>query len=119
MLVVVAADGWPTMINARGANLRLAAVDVPAELLDDFALLHLTGYTFFDPGPREVALGLIARARRRGVPFTVDPGSAAFLARLEPGAFLRWTSGAAACFANRDEAAVLAGPAAVARDTAE
>jgi len=42
---------------------------------------------------------------------TVDPGSAAFLARLEPGAFLRWTDGAAVCFPNRDEAAVLAGEA--------
>jgi sugar/nucleoside kinase (ribokinase family) len=108
IVVLVAADGERTMITDRGANLRLAAADVPAALLEDIALLHLTGYTFFEPGPREVALGLIARARRRGVPFTVDSGSAAFLARLEPGAFLRWTSGAAACLANRDEAAVLA-----------
>jgi sugar/nucleoside kinase (ribokinase family) len=113
IVVLVAADGERTMITDRGANLRLTAADVPAALLDDIALLHLTGYTFFEPGPREVALGLIARARRRGVPYTVDSGSAAFLARLEPGAFLRWTSGAAACFANRDEAAVLAGTAQV------
>lgn len=111
IVVLVGADGERTFITDRGANLRLAAADVPAALLDDAVLLHLTGYSFFDPGPRAVALGLIARARSRGIPFSVDPGSAAFLAGLEPGEFLRWTAGAAVCFPNRDEAAVLAGPA--------
>jgi sugar/nucleoside kinase (ribokinase family) len=111
IVVLVGADGERTFMTDRGANLRLAASDVPAALLDDAALLHLTGYTLFEPGPREVALGLIARARARGIPFSVDPGSAAFLANLAPGEFLRWTDGAAACFANRDEAAVLASAA--------
>ena len=110
IVVLVEADGERTFITDRGANLRLATADVPAALLDDVALLHLTGYTLFEPGPREVALGLIARARSRGIPFSVDPGSAAFLASLAPGEFLRWTDGAALCFPNRDEAAVLAGP---------
>ena len=97
------------MITDRGANLRLAASDVPFGLLDGVALLHLTGYTLVDPGPRAVALELIAQARRRGVAVSVDPGSSAFLARLEPGEFVRWTAGAAVCFPNRDEAAVLTG----------
>jgi sugar/nucleoside kinase (ribokinase family) len=83
----------------------------PSYALDDVALLHLTGYSFFAPGPRATVLGLISEASRRGVPFTVDPSSAAFLRQLEPGAFLGWTKGAAVCFPNRDEAAVLAGPA--------
>lgn len=112
IVVLVGPDGERTMITDRGANLRLCPADVPATLLDGVALLHLTGYSFFDPGPREVALGLIARAAAKGVPFTVDPGSAAFLATLEPGAFLAWTRGAAVCFPNKDEAAVLAGQAA-------
>ncbi len=97
------------MITDRGANLRLAPSDAPSGLLDGVALLHLTGYTLVDPGPRPVALDLIAQARRRGVPVSVDPGSAAFLAGLAPGEFLRWTAGAAVCFPNRDEATVLAG----------
>ena len=74
-------------------------------------MLHLTGYTFFEPPLLEVALRLLARARSRGLAVTVDPGSAAFLARLAAGAFLRWTDGAAVCFPNRDEAAVLVGEA--------
>jgi sugar/nucleoside kinase (ribokinase family) len=109
IVVLVGADGERTMITDRGANLRLAASDVPFSMLDGAALLHVTGYTLVDPGPRAVALGLIAEARRRGVPFSVDPGSAAFLAGLEPGEFIRWTAGAVACFPNRDEARVLTG----------
>jgi sugar/nucleoside kinase (ribokinase family) len=111
IVVLVGPDGERTMITDRGANLMLRPDDVPAALLDDVALLHLTGYSFFAPAPRAVAGGLISEASRRGVPFTVDPGSAAFLRQLAPGAFLGWTKGAAVCFPNRDEAAVLAGQA--------
>ena len=74
-------------------------------------MLHLTGYTFCEPPLLEVALWLLGQARSRGLAVTIDPGSAAFLARMEPGAFLRWTDGAAVCFPNRDEAAVLVGEA--------
>jgi sugar/nucleoside kinase (ribokinase family) len=109
IVVLVGADGERTMITDRGANLRLAASDVPFGLLDGAALLHLTGHTLVDPGSRPVVLDLIAEAGRRGVPFSVDPGSSAFLAGLEPGEFVRWTGGAAVCFPNRDEASVLAG----------
>jgi sugar/nucleoside kinase (ribokinase family) len=109
VVVLVGADGERTMITDRGANLRLAAPDVPSGLLDGAALLHLTGYTLVDPGSRPVALDLIAQARRRGVPISIDPGSSAFLAGLAPGEFVRWTAGAAVCFPNRDEARVLTG----------
>ena len=56
-----------------------------------------------------MALWLLDEARARGLAVTIDPGSAAFLARLAPTAFLSWTEGAAVCFPNRDEAAVLTG----------
>jgi sugar/nucleoside kinase (ribokinase family) len=109
IVVLVGPDGERTMITDRGANLMLRPDDVPAALLDGVALLHLTGYSFFASAPRAVAGGLISEASRRGVPFTVDPGSAAFLRQLAPGAFLGWTKGAAVCFPNGDEAAVLTG----------
>jgi sugar/nucleoside kinase (ribokinase family) len=109
IVVLIEPDGERTMITSRGANVNLRPADVPTALLDRADLLHLTGYTFFAPGPRAVALSLITAAGRRGLPFTVDPGSAAFLAGLAPGEFLAWTAGAAVCFPNRDEAAVLSG----------
>jgi sugar/nucleoside kinase (ribokinase family) len=111
IVVLIGADGDRTMITDRGANLRLRPEDVPPRLLDDAELLHLTGYSFFEPRTRDVILDLIGAARGRGVPFTIDPGSAAFLNTLKPGEFLDWTRGAAACFPNLDEAAVLAGAA--------
>jgi sugar/nucleoside kinase (ribokinase family) len=111
IVVLIGPDGERTMITDRGANLRLEPADVPSALFDGVGLLHLTGYSLFAPAPREVALRLIAEATRRGVPFTIDPGSAAFLGQLAPGAFLSWTNGAAGCFPNLDEAAVLTGAA--------
>jgi sugar/nucleoside kinase (ribokinase family) len=108
IVIMVAPDGGRTMFTDRGANLRLRRSDVPARLLDGAAALHLTGYTFCEP-PLEVALWLLGQARARDLAVTIDPGSAAFLARMGPAAFLRWTEGAAVCFPNRDEAAVLTG----------
>jgi sugar/nucleoside kinase (ribokinase family) len=111
IVIMVSPDGERTMFTDRGANLRLRRSDLPADLLDDAAVLHLTGYTFFEPALREVAFWLMADARDRGVPVTVDPGSAAFLARLGEGDFAAWTAGAAVCFPNLDEGAVLTGMA--------
>jgi sugar/nucleoside kinase (ribokinase family) len=109
IVIMVGPDGERTMFTDRGANLRLSRSDVPDAILDGAAVLHLTGYTFFSPSLCDMALSLIGAARDRGVAVTVDPGSAAFLARLAPGEFLRWTEGAAICFPNQDEAAILTG----------
>jgi sugar/nucleoside kinase (ribokinase family) len=111
IVIMVAPDGERTMFTDRAANQRLRIQDLPARLLEDADVLHLTGYTFFEPPLLEVARWLAGQARSRGLAVTIDPGSAAFLARMEPGAFLRWTDGAAVCFPNRDEAAVLVGEA--------
>jgi sugar/nucleoside kinase (ribokinase family) len=111
IVIMVAPDGERTMFTDRGANHNLSIQDLPASLLDEADVLHLTGYSFCEPPLLEVALWLLGQARSRGLAVTVDPGSAAFLARMEPGAFLRWTDGAAVCFPNRDEAAVLVGEA--------
>ena len=111
IVIMVAPDGERTMFTDRGANRKLGREDLPASLLDDADVLHLTGHSFCEPPVLEVALWLLGQARSRGLAVTVDPGSAAFLARMEPGVFLRWTDGAAVCFPNRDEAAVLVGEA--------
>jgi sugar/nucleoside kinase (ribokinase family) len=111
IVIMVAPDGERTMFTDRGANHNLKKEDLPPSLLEDADVLHLTGYTFCEPPLLEVALWLLDQARSRGLAVTIDPGSAAFLARMEPGAFLHWTGGAAVCFPNRDEAAVLVGEA--------
>jgi sugar/nucleoside kinase (ribokinase family) len=111
IVIMVGPDGERTMFTDRSANLKLQRSDLPAGLLDDAAVLHLTGYTFCEPALLEVALWLLDEARSRGLAVSIDPGSAVFLTRMGPAAFLRWTEGAAVCFPNRDEAAVLVGEA--------
>lgn len=109
IVVLLDQHGDRTMLVDRGAGLRLRESDVPAQLFDEARALHLTGYSFVEQEVREVALGLIARARRRGLPYSIDPSSAGFLSELPPGAFRAWTAGAAVCFPNADEARVLTG----------
>jgi sugar/nucleoside kinase (ribokinase family) len=106
---LVDADGERSFLTDRGANDTLARDDLPDDLLDGIALLHISGYALFAEGPRRAVLDLAARARKRDVAMTVDPSSTAFLQDVGAGAFLDWTTGAAICCPNDDETALLAG----------
>jgi sugar/nucleoside kinase (ribokinase family) len=109
IVVLLDGDGRRTMLVDRAANLALTSADVPPGLLERAAVLHLSGYSFFEPGVRAAARDLLARARALGLPVSVDPSSVAFLHDVGPAEFLSWTSGARFCFPNRDEAAALTG----------
>ncbi|HEX7106067.1 MAG TPA: PfkB family carbohydrate kinase [Acidothermaceae bacterium] len=109
IVIVLGERGERNMYTDRGANARLSAADLPLSVLDDIELLHVNGYALFSEDARQAMLRLIAESRRRGVQITVDPCSAAFLP--EAARFLDWTEGAAVCFPNLDEAAVLTGRA--------
>jgi sugar/nucleoside kinase (ribokinase family) len=104
-IVVLVDGGNRAMFTDRGANAALGAGDLPASLLDDAALLHVSGYALFAPGPRAAALALMDAASARGVPISVDCASASFL-RDAP-EFAEWIRPATVCFANEEEAAVL------------
>jgi sugar/nucleoside kinase (ribokinase family) len=100
-IVVLAHDR--SMFTDRGANLALGPADLGDELLDGIALIHVSGYALFAERTRTAVLDLVARA---GLPWSVDPASAAF---VQGTPFLDWTRGAATCFPNEDEAQVLGG----------
>ncbi len=102
-------EGERTMFVDRGANAGLVADDVPEEAWRDVSWLHLTGYSFFDPGTRPVALGLVAEARRREVGVSVDPSTVSFLRAAGADAFLCWIEGVELVLPNIDEARVLVG----------
>ena len=101
--------GERTMFVDRGANRGLVPADVPDAAWEGVTWLHLTGYTFFDPATRPVAAGLVEEARRRGLPFSVDPSSVAFLRDVGPDEFLAWIDGAELVVPNLDEARLLVG----------
>ena len=108
-IVIVVRDQQRTMFTDRGAALRLSRQDIPDVLLRSAAHLHLTGYSFFEPALRAQTSLLLGDARSRGLPFSVDPSSVAFLHEVAPAEFLDWTSGAVATFPNLAEARYLTG----------
>ena len=109
LVTIVDAAGERSFLTDRGANLNLSSGDLPDALLDDAAMLVVSGYSLFAPGPRAAVTDLMARAKARGVAFAVDPASVGFLNEVGAAAFLDWTRGAALLLANADEALALTG----------
>lgn len=104
-IVVLVDGGNRAMFTDRGANEALCDDDLPPSLLDGAALLHVSGYTLFAPGPRAATLVLMDVASARDIPISVDCASASFL-RDTP-EFAEWIRTATLCFANEEEAEVL------------
>ncbi|WP_443333562.1 carbohydrate kinase family protein [Streptomyces sp. CB00455] len=121
VVALVGKDAERTFLTDSGAALRLCPADWAPSLLDGVAHLHLSGYLFFADSSRELALVALRAARGRGVPVSVDPASAGFLAAPGPRRFLDDIEGAAVLLPNEDEALLLAGlpgPVGVARAAA-
>ncbi|MFM9367234.1 carbohydrate kinase family protein [Streptomyces sp. Da 82-17] len=98
-----------TFLTDSGAVLRLRPADWSPALLDGVAHLHLSGYLFFADGSRATARLALSAARARGVPVSVDPASAGFLAQTGADRFLDAVEGADVLLPNREEALLLAG----------
>ncbi|NXY93180.1 sugar kinase [Streptomyces sp. BR123] len=109
VVALVGKDTERTFLTDSGAALRLSPADWASDLLDGAAHLHLSGYLYFADTSRELALVALRDARARGVPVSVDPASAGFLATLGPRRFLDAVAGAGVLLPNEDEALLLAG----------
>jgi sugar/nucleoside kinase (ribokinase family) len=101
IVLLLGDDGERTMFTDRGASLNLSRTDIPDSLIRAATHIHLTGYSFFTETTRAATLEILSTA---GIPFSVDPGSVAFLRDVGADRFRSWISGAAACFPNLDEA---------------
>ncbi|HTE60841.1 MAG TPA: PfkB family carbohydrate kinase [Solirubrobacteraceae bacterium] len=104
-VVLVAPGGERSMLPDAGANAGLEAAPLP----EDATHLHLAGYALLHPGSRPAARAMLADAGARGLTVSVDPSSAAPLARAGAAAFLEWIHGADLLLPNRDEAGALTG----------
>ncbi|MFG2338363.1 carbohydrate kinase family protein [Streptomyces yangpuensis] len=109
VVALVGKDAERTFLTDSGASLRLCPADWAPSLLDGAAHLHLSGYLFFADSSRELAMVALRAARTRGVPVSVDPASAGFLAALGPQRFLDAVAEAGVLLPNEDEARLLAG----------
>ncbi|MFI8765982.1 carbohydrate kinase family protein [Streptomyces sp. R-07] len=109
--VIALVDGSAerTFLTDSGAALRLSPADWSAGLLDGVARLHLSGYLFFAAPSRRTARRALRDARDAGVPVSVDPASAGFLAELGTDRFLAAAEGAGTLLPNADEARSLTG----------
>lgn len=110
-IVIVVEGGSRTMLTDRGANLGLTAGDLPDALLDDVAVLLVSGYALFDPGVLAAVTDLARRARARGAAVVVDPSSAGFIADLGAATLLARLAGLGGVdllLPNADEARLLA-----------
>jgi ribokinase len=104
-IVLVGPDGERTMVPDAGANDALADDDLPDELLEPGAHLHVAGYALLREGSRAAARGAIRRALRVGMSVSVDPSSSALLSPE----FLGWAEGAGLLLPNVPEASALTG----------
>ncbi|MEE1834395.1 carbohydrate kinase family protein [Streptomyces sp. SP17KL33] len=108
-LVDTGAAAERTFLTDSGAALRLDPDDWSPSLLDGVARLHLSGYLFFAEPSRALVAVALESARARGVPVSVDPASAGFLARLGVDRFLALVDGIDVLLPSRDEAHLLTG----------
>jgi len=99
--------------RAGSAGSRLTPEDVPAGLVEDAALLHVSGITAaLSPSARATLLDAVARARSSGVPVSFDVNHRASLwSATEAAAFSRdLLEEVDLVFAGEDEAALVVGP---------
>ncbi|MET8342158.1 carbohydrate kinase family protein [Streptomyces microflavus] len=109
VISLVDATAERTFLTDSGAVLRLATEDFAPSMLDGMGRLHLSGYLLFAATSRATARLALRTARERGVPVSVDPASAGFLAELGPKRFLEFAEGAELLLPNADEARLLTG----------
>ncbi|WP_411084241.1 carbohydrate kinase family protein [Streptomyces sp. cmx-18-6] len=109
VIALVDAAAERTFLTDSGAVTRLATDDFAPSMLDGAGWLHISGYLLFAATSRATALLALRTARERGVPVSVDPASAGFLAELGPKRFLEFAEGAELLLPNADEARLLTG----------
>ncbi len=102
-------NGERSFFTDRGANINLCLDDIPTDIFNNISLLLLSGYTFFEPKPKEVALYLIKKAKEKNIPVAIDPASSSFLKQFGVYKFLNKTKGAFLFFPNSEEAEILSG----------
>jgi sugar/nucleoside kinase (ribokinase family) len=108
-IVIIVEGDRRTMLTERGANAELDPSDVPNALLEDAAVLHLTGHALLNAAGSDGFADLIARAAAAGAQVSVDPGSAGFIADYGAERFLQAIGGATMLFPSLDEGRALTG----------
>jgi ribokinase len=107
VFIAVEPDGQRTIFGSRGANAEITLPPNPQDYWDGVGAVHLTGYALLSPTGEHAARRLLEEARARGLPASLDAGSAP--SRQASQAILQVTQGLDILIAACDEAADLTG----------
>lgn len=98
-----------SMLTDRGANAAIRAESLSDALLDEAAVLHMSGYTITKDNARGAPIQMLRRAKQRGVVLSADPASTGYLQDYGPELFLQHLAGVDLIFPNLDEGKLLSG----------
>ncbi|WP_395638140.1 carbohydrate kinase family protein [Pseudolysinimonas sp.] len=98
-----------SMLTDRGANAALRDALLTDAVLDAAGVVHVSGYTITKDYGRGAPRAMIAHARDRGIPVSVDPASTGYLADYGVERFLEEMRGVDIVFPNAAEGALLSG----------
>ena len=107
VVAIIADDGQRAMLTDSGANVRLEDSFVVEQLREPFDHIHVSGYLLLRASTRGIGENVLALARSRGIPSSVDVCSVAPLMAITPGVFLHSARDASMLFANDEEACAL------------
>ncbi len=105
MFIPVTRGGQRTFFGSRGANALFPGPVAPRKSLRGVDALHLMGYNFLSRPVAKAARELLAEARRRGLPVSLDVGMGP--ARDIPGPILQVARQVDILFLSEEEAAAL------------
>lgn len=108
-IVILVRGEERSMLTERGANSAFSGVTLTDDVLAAAAVVHVSGYTVVKDNGSRAAQRIIERARDRGIPVSVTPGSAGYLSEYGAERFLDDIRGIEILIPNLAEGRVLSG----------
>jgi sugar/nucleoside kinase (ribokinase family) len=109
IIVILVRGEERSMLTDRGANAAFSGATLTDALLDEAAVVHVSGYTIVKDYGSGAAQQIIRRARDRGIPISVTPGSYGYLAPYGAQRFLDDIRGVEILIPNLAEGRLLSG----------
>lgn len=108
-IVILVRGEERSMLTERGANAAFSGANLTDEILDAAAVVHVSGYTIVKDFGSGAAQQIIRRARDRGIPVSVTPGSYGYLSLYGAERFLDDIRGTEILIPNLAEGRLLSG----------
>jgi ribokinase len=91
ILVLIDSSGQRSMLSSQGADFDLKPEELPVEVIQQSAHLHITAWSLFTSPPRSAALKAVQIAKELGINTSFDPGSFQMIREIGREEFRRMT----------------------------